>query len=113
LLPDYGLRHWIGFAMDFEIIDRPEINRNKIKNDLNYDNELEAALLGTLDTGRAIKVTLSMFHCSPAKGRLWLKGHRVRHRVLPDREHVGAWVEEPAPEDDPELNGEEYQPELL
>jgi hypothetical protein len=85
--------------MNFEVIDRPKTNRHRLKNELDYDNHLEAALLNTLGTGRAIRVTLSMFHCSPAKGRLWMKGYRVKHRVLEDKEHVGAWVER---EDEPE-----------
>src|SRR5262249_41633611 len=84
--------------MTFEEIDRPERNRHKIKNDLDYDQALESALARTLETGRAIKVTLAMFHSSPAKGRLWLKGFHVRHRVLPDREHVAAWIEQTPPE---------------
>ena len=92
----------------FEIIDRPERNRHKINNDLNYDYELESALLKTIDHGRAIKIGLGSFHSSPAKGRLWLKGYKVKHRVLPGREHVAAWVEEPKePEPDIEEIAEE------
>ncbi len=82
---------------NFEIIDRPEKNRHKNCHDLNYDSEIESALLRTLEHGRAIKLTLALFHSSPAKGRLWLKGYRVRHRVLEDREHVAAWLEETQP----------------
>jgi len=99
--------------MPFEIIDRPERNRHKIKNDLNYDYELESALLRTIDNGRAIKISLGSFHSSPAKGRLWLKGYKVKHRVLPDREHVAAWVEKPKiPEPDVEEMAEEQFPLL-
>jgi len=80
--------------MNFEIIDRPEKNRHRLRDDdLNYDFEIESALMRTLEHGRAIKLTLALFHSSPAKGRLWLKGYRVRHRVLEDREHVAAWLE--------------------
>lgn len=89
--------------MDFEEIDRPEKNHHK--KPLKYDGALVRALLNTLITGRAIKVSLARFHSSPAKGRIWQKwGYHVRHRVLPDSEHVAAWVEkddEDAPE--PEL----------
>lgn len=57
------------------------------------DDELAAALTATFLTGKAIVVPLARFHTSPAKGRLWMRGYRVLHRVLPDREHVAAWVE--------------------
>jgi len=93
----------------FEIIDRPKRNRHKIKNDLDYDGEIEAALLRTLDHGRAIKLSLGIFHSSPAKGRLWLKGYSVRHRVLSDKENVAAWIEKSGP-DEPEI---ESQTELF
>jgi|SRR5215471_4424228 len=99
--------------MRFEIIDRPERNKHKLRNELNYDYDLERELLNTLITGRAIKVTLAMFHRSPAKGRLWLKHYKVRHRVLDDGEYVAAWVvpaDEPEEEED---NNGEQQPELF
>lgn len=89
---------------DFEIIDRPEKNRHRIKNDLGYGYDLERALLDTLLHGRAIKVPLGMFHSSPAKGRLWLQGYSVRHRVLDDKEHVAAWLE---PNEPPETEDQE------
>lgn len=57
------------------------------------DDELANALATTFVTGKAIIVPLARFHTSPAKGRLWQRGYRVLHRVLPDREHVAAWVE--------------------
>lgn len=57
------------------------------------DDELAAALVETFLSGKAIIVPLARFHTSPAKGRLWQRGYRVLHRVLPDREHVAAWVE--------------------
>ena len=98
--------------MNFEIIDRPEKNQHRVKNDLNYDCELESALIRTLDHGRAIKLTLAAFHSSPAKGRLWLKGYSVRHRVLEDREHVAAWIEE-SKEDEIRDDLERFQAELF
>lgn len=75
----------------FESIDRPPNNRRKL-GELEYDTELEEALLSTYTTGKAIRVSLSRFHCSPAKGRLWTAGYKVHHRVLPDRNSVAAWV---------------------
>src|SRR5262245_53844872 len=80
--------------MEFEIIDRPARNTRRIRNNLSYDLEVERALLDTLRHGRAVKLSLGLFHSSPAKGRLWLKGYSVRHRVLEDRENVAAWIEE-------------------
>lgn len=76
----------------FEIIDRPERNRRG-RDDMQYDFHLERALLDTLRHGRAIKVRLNVFHCTPCKGRLYDKGYRLLHRVLPDKEHVAAWIE--------------------
>jgi hypothetical protein len=75
----------------YELMDRPPRNRRALGGP--GDETLEAELLATLNTGRAIRVGLSFFHTSPAKGRLWKRGYRVLHRVLADREHVGAWVE--------------------
>lgn len=81
--------------MTWEIIDRPPRNRRSLHNgDMDWDALLESELMLTLEHGRAIKVPLSKFHCSPAKGRLWKKGYAVRHRVLTDKEHVAAWIEE-------------------
>jgi hypothetical protein len=80
----------------FSIIDRPPINRRRL-GDIELeemDSELEKALLATLGTGKAIRVPLWRFHSSPAKGRIWKRGLSVRHRVLPDRRSVAAWVEE-------------------
>ena len=76
--------------MNIEVIDRPTRNKRRIGDA--GDEELELALLHTLDHGKAIKVPLAFFHSSPAKGRLWKKGFRVLHRVLPDRLNVGAWL---------------------
>jgi hypothetical protein len=87
--------------MEFEIIDRPEKNRRKKPPE--YDDALVSALLQTLVHGRAIRVLLSRFHCSPAKGRIWQMGYRVRHRVLEDDLHVAAWVEKDEEEPEPEL----------
>lgn len=77
----------------FHEIDRPAKNRRHLDDaDMEWDRDLEAALLATRNTGKAITVKLSHFHSSPAKGRLWKQGFRVAHRVLPDRETVAAWV---------------------
>lgn len=105
--------------MKFEIIDRPEKNRHKNSDDLEYDHHLESSLMDTLESGRAIRVPLGIFHSSPAKGRLWKKGYQVRHRVLPDREHVAAWIEEEKEHEDGLKEEEEedfpseLQPSLL
>lgn len=93
--------------MKFEVIDRPEKNRHKTSDDLGYDIDLEAALMETIQHGRAIKVRLGLFHSSPAKGRLWLKGYSVRHRVLGDREHVAAWIEITGPDEAPDFSVEQ------
>jgi len=77
----------------FEVIERPEKNRRKATDDLNYDLDIETALLDTLNTRMAIKLPLWQFHSSPAKGRLWKEGLSVRHRVLGDRQTVAAWIE--------------------
>jgi hypothetical protein len=45
--------------------------------------------------GGAIKIPLADFHSSPAKGRLFSLGFKLRHRVLPDKAYVAAWLEEP------------------
>ena len=79
--------------MIFRECERPPKNRRHITDtDLDWDQELEDALRGTLVSGKAIVVALSHFHSSPAKGRLWKEGFRVTHRVLPDRETVAAWL---------------------
>jgi hypothetical protein len=78
--------------VSFTEIDRPQRNKRSIKDRLDWDEELEEALLHTLVTGKAIDLTLTHFHSSPAKGRLWKQGYSVRHRVIgPDQ--VGAWLE--------------------
>jgi|SRR5215475_5557648 len=89
--------------MDFEFIDRPE--RNRHRKPLKYDDDLVNALLQTVGNGRAIKVLLSRFHSSPAKGRIWKKwpGYHVYHRVLSDDQHVAAWVEKDEDAPEPEL----------
>lgn len=80
--------------MLFEEIERPEKCRRHISDeDMCWDTELEAALLKTIETKKAIVLPLARFHSSPAKGRLWKLGYSVRHRVLPGRLTVGAWVE--------------------
>lgn len=76
----------------YTTIDRPARNRRTFPQQ--GDDALELQLMATLLTGRAIQVPLAEFHSSPAKGRIYLKGYRVRHRVLPDKQSVGAWVEE-------------------
>lgn len=79
--------------MYFELIDRPEKNKRSIGDDMDWDADLELALKETLtQTGKAVVVPLWIFHSSPAKGRLWSKGYKVRHRVMPDKQHVAAWV---------------------
>lgn len=79
----------------FDEIDRPERNRRKLGDpELDWDADLEAALLKTLETKRAIKVPLFMFHSSPVKGRLWQAGYDVKHRVLrPACFYVATWLE--------------------
>jgi hypothetical protein len=75
-------------------IDRPARNRRKLGDqDLIWDDDLEAALNSTISSGRAIVVELWKFHSSPAKGRLWSAGWKVKHRVLQDLRHVAAWIE--------------------
>lgn len=82
--------------MIFETIaERPPRNRASLG--APGDDDLEAALLNTFYLGNAIRVPLAFFHTSPAKGRLWKRGWRVLHRVLPDRESVAAWVERGVP----------------
>ena len=93
--------------MKFEFIERPEKNRHRIHNELDYDRNLEAALLETLDCGMAIKVPLGLFHSSPCKGRLWLKGYHVRHRVIEGREYVAAWLEMDEPEEEEPVRTEQ------
>ena len=96
----------------WEIIDRPERNRHSLREDMDYDAHLESGLLATLDHGRAIKVPLARFHCSPAKGRLWKRGFAVRHRVLPDKQSVAAWIEKDPEPEEVLMNGFE-QPDLF
>lgn len=100
---------------DWEIIDRPPKNRHSLAEDMDYDMRLEAGLLSTLDHGRAIKVPLSRFHCSPAKGRLWKRGFAVRHRVLPDKLSVAAWIEKDPEPEEVYVNGDDpwQQPDLF
>lgn len=72
------------------IIPRPTSNRRSEPPD--YDLELENALLSTLSTpDKAVEVSLARFHSSPAKGRLWYRGLKVRHRVI-NPNFVAAWV---------------------
>lgn len=85
----------------FPEVERPPRNRRRLGDaDMDWDNDLQDALLATLTTGKAISLKLSHFHSSPAKGRIWNmepRGHlRVHHRVMPDRETVAAWVAKPA-----------------
>ena len=79
----------------FEEIDRPARCRRKLGDpELDWDAPLEAALLETLKTKKAIMVPLHMFHSSPAKGRLWSKGYEVKHRVIrPACLYVATWIE--------------------
>lgn len=77
--------------MPFATMERPPRNRRTLGDA--GDEELEKGLVETLNTTRAIVVGLAYFHTSPAKGRLWMKGYRVLHRVLSDRQTVAAWVE--------------------
>jgi hypothetical protein len=78
----------------FELIDRPQKNRRRLGDEnLDWDRDLEAELFNTLLNNRAVKLPLWQFHSSPAKGRLWTRGFKVKHRVLPDRRTVAAWVE--------------------
>lgn len=75
-------------------IDRPPRNRRKLNDpDMIWDEGLEAALNSTISSGKAIIVELWKFHSSPAKGRLWAAGWKVKHRVLQDLRHVAAWIE--------------------
>lgn len=80
---------------DFVETERPPKNRRRLGDpDLDWDGPLENALLKTLETKKAIRVPLYMFHSSPAKGRLWKDGYEVKHRVLrPDCMYVAAWLE--------------------
>ena len=80
--------------MSYQEIERPPITRRKLA-DMDWHVELEAALLSTIITGKAVSVPLWQFHSSPAKGRLYSKGFRVRHRVLADHHTVAAWIEAP------------------
>ena len=74
----------------FPVVDRPA--RTRLHGAT--DTRLERALLTTLDTGRAIRVPLSRFHSSPAKGHLFKAGYRVLHRVSSRwGEFVDAWLE--------------------
>lgn len=80
--------------MKYALKERPPRNRRRLADvDMVWDQDLEAALLETLGNGMAIELPLWEFHSSPAKGRLWKRGFRVAHRVLPDRQTVRAWVE--------------------
>ena len=94
--------------LTFDEIDRPPRNKRKLGEDMPWDHALQNALLATLDSGKAIRVSLVMFHSSPAKGRLWKQGIAVRHRVQGD--WVAAWCERPVepekPYDDSEFTGE-------
>jgi hypothetical protein len=85
--------------MSYKIIDRPARNRRSSAGE--GDEALELALLGTLDSGKAIQVPLAEFHTSPAKGRLWADGLKVKHRVLWNGGDaaVAAWVEEKTKEE--------------
>jgi len=77
----------------FPQVARPARNRRSIHDeDMDWDADLERALLDTLRTGMAVQLPLWQFHSSPAKGRLWKKGWKVAHRVLSDRQTVAAWV---------------------
>jgi hypothetical protein len=87
----------------FKLVDRPPRNRRSITDkDMEWDEDLETALLGTLTNGKAILIDLGLFHSSPAKGRLWKNGYKVHHRVNDDRETVAAWLERDEPPDAPE-----------
>ena len=80
--------------MTFEEIERPPRNRRHISDtDLDWDTDIETALLGTLASKKAVAIPLHRFHSSPAKGRLWKAGYHVAHRVLPSRSTVAAWLE--------------------
>lgn len=83
----------------YESIPIPPKNRRRLGDaGLDWDEDLEKALLDTRNTGKAIKVELWHFHSSPAKGRLWAKHYKVRHRRL-DNYSVAAWVEKDEPND--------------
>ena len=76
-----------------EFVDRPAKNTRTIHSPSDWDTDLEEALLSTRYNQQAVKTGLALFHSSPAKGRLWMKGYKVKHRVMPDRQHVLAWLE--------------------
>ena len=99
----------------FKTVPRPERNRRKIGDEeLDWDTELEAALMETLNTGNAIEADLALFHSSPAKGRLWARGYALRHRVNQDRRRVAAWIEKVDVREDAELDaGENFTGELF
>ena len=77
----------------FSLVDRPSENRKRAPY-TKIDQEVERALIYTYLTSKAARIPLGLFHSSPAKGRLWKRGYRVRHRVLPSRLHVAAWIED-------------------
>lgn len=79
----------------YVLIDRPPVNRRHLtEKDLDWDTDLEVALRATAHLeNKAVIVPLARFHSSPAKGRIWKDGLKVKHRVLADRNTVAAWVE--------------------
>ena len=76
-----------------ELVERPVGNKRSIHEDMDWDRDLERALETTLINGLAVRVDLALFHSSPAKGRIWKRGLKLKHRVLSDRQTVLAWVE--------------------
>lgn len=81
------------FEDQFEIMERPPITCHKRNKEWeNQHKALEDALMATLDTEKAIRVPLYLFHRSGCKIKLWKKGYSVRHRVCKDNISVVAWV---------------------
>lgn len=81
----------------FEVIDRPARTSRRHLSEFDWDSDVQSALESTLTSGKAVVMPLWKFHSTPAKGRLWIEGFKVKHRVLPDRQHVAAWIEQPNP----------------
>ena len=74
----------------FEHTDvRPSLTRRTASEMQGIDVDVEVALYSTLSGGATI-IPLKVFHSSPAKGRVFLRGFKLKHRVRGDMVH--AWL---------------------
>jgi hypothetical protein len=77
------------------MVDRPPRNRRRLGDpDLDWDTDLEAALIATVDTGKGLRMPTLLLHSTPVKGRVWALDYRLAHRTVPpDKQWSVAWLE--------------------